>query len=159
MDESNFCDTAEHRLYIQIIGMILWIMRLDHVDIAFAISSFSRFFAIPRLAHLGELEKIIGFLEKYPDKRLAVDSQPQTFPGRLLTKSRKTIQALYPDAKEEIDTQFQRPKVGPIYTRSLHSPRGNMSKVGIMYALKVWLTSLRLRLTHNRNYSYYYKQI
>ena len=74
LDESDFCEAAGHRLYIQLVGILLWIVRLGRVHIAFAISSFSRFSALPRQTHLDELEKIIGFLEKYPDKRLAVDS-------------------------------------------------------------------------------------
>ena len=116
LDESDFCEVAGNRLYIQLVGILLWIVRLGRVDIAFVISPFSRFSALPRKTHLDELEKIIGFLEKYPDKRLVVNSQPQTFPGRLLSKSRETMQALYPDAEEEIDPQFPRPMGRPIQT-------------------------------------------
>ena len=59
---------AEHRLYMQLVRILLWIMRLGRIDIAFTISSFSRFCTLPRKILLEKLDKILGLLEKYPDK-------------------------------------------------------------------------------------------
>ena len=59
---------AEHRLYMQLVRILLWIMTLGRIDIVFAISFFSRFSTLPRKILLEKLDKILGLLEKYPDK-------------------------------------------------------------------------------------------
>jgi len=117
LDQSPFCDAGEHRYYMQLIGIFLWIVRLGRVDIAFAVSSLSRFSALPRQNHLQELERVYGYLLRHPDRRLDVDSRPlEKIPGTLMGRHRETMQVLYPDAEEEIDPAFPEPKGRPVQT-------------------------------------------
>ena len=116
LDDSDFYNTAEHRFYVQLVGILLYIVNLGRIDIAFTVSSFSRFSALPRKTHLEELEKIIRLFENYPDKQLTVDARPRILPGTMFSKSRETMQEIYLDAEGEIDTQSPRPMGGAIQT-------------------------------------------
>ena len=68
LDGSRFCNVVEHRFYMQLVGIFLWIVHLGRVDIAFAVSSLSRFSVMSRIQHLVEFCKIWGYLTKFSDK-------------------------------------------------------------------------------------------
>ena len=119
LDKSRLCNPAEHRLYMKLVGIMLWIVMLGRIDIAFAISSLSRYSALPRIKHLEALEQVVGYLQKYPDKRIDVDSRPMEIDGetmKLMSESKDVLQHLYPDAEEEIDPKFPSPRGRPIQT-------------------------------------------
>ena len=99
MDETPLCSAKEHTLYMQLIGIYLWIALIGRVDIAFAVSSLSRFSSAPRRNHLKRATDMIGYLEKHPDRRLVVDARPmETIPGTPLRTDKSEMKHLYPDA-------------------------------------------------------------
>jgi len=115
LDESRLCDSKEHTLYMQLIGIGLWISSIGRLDITFAISSFSRFSALPRINHLLELKKVFGFLKRQPDKRLLVSSDDPGLLGDPVGEP-EGMTGYYPDAKEEIDPKFPEPRGEEIKT-------------------------------------------
>ena len=69
---------AEHgiRKYQMLIGMAQWACTIGRLDIAFAVSSLSRFSEAPRAHHLELACHLFGYLKKNPNRRIVVDSRP-----------------------------------------------------------------------------------
>ena len=72
-DESPLLDDDGRRHYQSNIGICQWICIAGRLDIAFAVSSLSRFSQSPREGHLKRSEKILGYLKKYPKRGYIVD--------------------------------------------------------------------------------------
>ena len=60
LDESKHLDDDEHTKYQMLIGMLNWIVTIGRIDIAFAVSSLSRFIACPRQGHMGRALYVFG---------------------------------------------------------------------------------------------------
>jgi hypothetical protein len=117
--DGDVCTAIEHTAYMQLIGIYQWIQSLGRVDIGFAVSSLSRFSALPRKQHLTLAVEILYFLRKFPDRRLPVDSTPMDLPksDRLFSRTDPTaMRNLYQSAVEEIDPKFPKPHGKPIQT-------------------------------------------
>ena len=117
--EGPLCSDTEHTLYMQLIGIYLWLVQIGRCDIGYAVSSLSRFSALPRKEHLEMAQEILYYLRKFPDKRIIVDASPMPLckSARRFTKSdQNTMKALYPEAVEEIDPKFPTPRGKPIQT-------------------------------------------
>ena len=117
--EGPLCSDNEHTLYMQLIGIYLWLVQIGRCDIGYAVSSLSRFSAMPRREHLEMAQEILYYLRKFPDKRIIVDASPMPLckSARRFTKSdQSTMKALYPEAVEEIDPKFPTPRGKPIQT-------------------------------------------
>ena len=73
MDESPFLDEEGIKQYQSNIGICQWICTAGRMDIAFAVSSLSRFSHAPREGHLDRTKKILGYLKKYAKRGYIVD--------------------------------------------------------------------------------------
>ena len=60
LDKSKHLDDDEHTKYQMLIGMLNWIVTIGRIDIAFAVSSLSRFIACPRQGHMGRALYVFG---------------------------------------------------------------------------------------------------
>ena len=90
-------------------GMLAqWANTIGRLDISFACSSLSRFSANPREGHLELAIYLFGYLlKKFPNRQLILNSQPFLISEELTGKSFiPNFLDNYPDAKEDIDTQF-----------------------------------------------------
>ena len=111
LDESTPLEGPDHTLYMQLVGTYLWIVALGRVDIAFAVSSMSRFSAIPREGHLEHLFGVFAYLSNFPDRRIPVDARPMDESiGRKMKGARESMLKMYPDAFEEIDDSHPEPR-------------------------------------------------
>ena len=87
---------------------------IGQFDIAFAVTSMSRFVACPRKGHLERTIRIFGYLKKNLDKRIQVDSRDPEHLGSEETWNQDMTAELlpfYPDAREEIDETLPKPLV------------------------------------------------
>ena len=73
LDDSPMLDEDGRRHYQSNIGICQWICTSGRLDIAFAVSSLSRFSQSPRENHLRRTEKILGYLKKYAKRGYIVD--------------------------------------------------------------------------------------
>jgi hypothetical protein len=89
--------------YQVLIGMAQWAVTIGRLDIAFAVSSLSRFSAAPREHRLELACYLFGNLKKHPNRRIVVDSRPLLVDDDLRTTfirittplpSRKTLPSL-----------------------------------------------------------------
>ena len=113
-DESELLDDDGHQRYQMLIGMLNWIVCLGRMDVAFAAASLSRFSACPRDGHLKRLLRVFGYLKKYKNRRIVIDSRdPKLVGGKdaLERDYTEIFRSFYPDAEEEIDSKLPTPLI------------------------------------------------
>lgn len=108
MDESPLLDTEGVRQFQILIGMAQWAVTIRRINLAHAILSLSRFYTAPRQGHLELAMRVFGYVKKFPERRLEVNSRALTndppFPP-----FEADFWDDYPDASEEIDPNLPKP--------------------------------------------------
>jgi hypothetical protein len=103
LDDSDLLPEVGIRCYQTLIGMAQWACTIGRLDIAFAVSSLSRFLAAPRLHHLELAYHLFGYLKKNPNRRIVLDSRPLIVDAELQTNSfHPDFLEDYPDACEDV---------------------------------------------------------
>ena len=109
-DSSPLLDTAGHRQYQHLLGMLQWLVTIGRPDLCNAVASLNRFCACPREHHLQLALRCFGYLKMFPNRKIAIDSRPLVF-----DRCTSHFEALrpdflkdYPDAVEEMDPHFPR---------------------------------------------------
>jgi hypothetical protein len=97
LDESPLLDEDGISKYQMLIGMAQWACTIGRLDISFAVSSLSRFSANPRQGHLELAVYLFGYLKKYPNRRLVIDSRP------LIVDEELRQTSFHPDFLEDYD--------------------------------------------------------
>ncbi|CAJ1929630.1 unnamed protein product [Cylindrotheca closterium] len=118
-DKSDFLDDAGKRQYQMLVGMVQWAVTIGQMDIAYAVSLLSRFSSAPRKGHLELAFYLFGYLKKFPNKQLPVDSRPpELCPTLTATKGAFKADFLeeYPDAKEDQDCREPKAFGKPVQT-------------------------------------------
>ena len=113
LDESPLLDDKQKTRYQSCMGVLTWIMTSLRFDIAYAVSSLSRFQTNPRQGHLEAVLRIYGFLKKYPTRGIGIDSRP--IEGQPESEN-ITIDFghQYTDVEEELDPRFPPALMGKI---------------------------------------------
>ena len=70
-----------------LMGMDQWAVCVSRLDIAFSVSSLSRFNVNPRISHLKLAIHLFGYLKKHPNRRILIDSRPLDVSDPSLRKS------------------------------------------------------------------------
>lgn len=73
-DTSSLCTSEQQRVCQQLLGIALWIVVCGRYDITFAVNVLSTFIALPRRGHLERVFHLIGYLQKYPERWIKIDS-------------------------------------------------------------------------------------
>ena len=113
LEESPLLNSEDHTLFCALIGSANWMITLGRFDIAYAISSLSRFSMAPRKGHLEALYRVFGYLKKFPSGKVIIDPHPMTFTDLKFEEYDWT--QFYPDAAEEIPPNMPKPKGKPVY--------------------------------------------
>ena len=114
LDTSEFLNDEGHLYYQMLVGMLNWIVGIGRFDIAHATSSLARFSSCPRKGHLERALRVFGYLKKYPNKRIVLDSRDPIITGGDLESSSRLVEDFkqeYPEAAEEIDPRLPPPLV------------------------------------------------
>ena len=114
MDETDILSDDEHTKYQMLIGMLNWIVTLGRIDIAYAVSSLSRFVAAPRKGHLKRALYVFEYLKKKFNRRIIIDSSDPIIvkngaEGNLDEDLSEKLLEFYPDAKEQVDRKLPKP--------------------------------------------------
>ena len=73
LDESDFLDENETRIYQSLIGCTQWLIQLGRFDIAVHdVGTLSSFRAKPRRGHLDRIKRVIGYLSKMCDSAIRI---------------------------------------------------------------------------------------
>ena len=109
LDDSEPLSEDGIRRFQTLIGMAQWACTIGRLDIAFAVSSLSRFSAAPRTHHLELALHLFGYLKKHPNKRIVLDSRPLIVDDELKKESfHPDFLEDYPDASEDVDDAMPR---------------------------------------------------
>jgi hypothetical protein len=73
-DTLPLLDTAGHRQYQHLLGMLKWLVTIGHPDLCNAVASLSCFSACPRENHLQLALRCFGYLKMFPNQRIAIDT-------------------------------------------------------------------------------------
>ena len=78
LDDSPLCDSEKISKYKSLIGSANWVITLGRFDIAYAVSTLSRYSVAPREGHFDAMTRVFGYLSKFPDGKLVIDpSEPK----------------------------------------------------------------------------------
>jgi hypothetical protein len=105
-DCSPLLDSYHHREYQALIGMLQWVTTISIADVCYATSSLSQFSTAPREGHLSRVLRVWGYLKKYPNRAIRIDSSP--FKGKPDVKQKEVFNFAdqYSYAVEEMDKSF-----------------------------------------------------
>ena len=107
-DDSPHLNDEGRQHYQSNIGICQWICTAGRMDIAFAVSSLSRFSQSPREGHLNRTKKILGYLKKYPKRGYIIDPRDP-----IVNVEYKTVIPdfgnQYSDFVEETDLRLPKP--------------------------------------------------
>ena len=104
------CDDGLINYFHNLIGVLRWIVELGRIDIAFEVSSLSKFLSYPRTGHIYQALHIYKYLETHIDNDLMFDPMYYNFAN--LNENYQKIdemKKIYVDAKEELPTNASKP--------------------------------------------------
>jgi hypothetical protein len=100
--------------------MAQWLTTCGRVDVAFALSSLSRFSSCPRKDHLVAATRMFKYLKKNPEKWIIIDPKPHKVPGELTLAApdQANWDQQYPGCELgiELDPKHPKPMGKPIDT-------------------------------------------
>ena len=79
LDDSAFLNDDGVRQYQHLIGSFQWLLTSGRFDIAYAICSLSWFQVAPRIGHLEQAIKVLGYLKKYKKRGYVINPKPPEF--------------------------------------------------------------------------------
>lgn len=106
--ESQFLNDDDANYYQSLIGVLQWIVELGRIDIAYSVSTMSRFIAMPREAHLRNVLRIFAYLKSHIRSRLVMDYVQRKWGGIDFVTHDWTSQ--YHDAMEHLPPNMPEPR-------------------------------------------------
>ena len=73
LDVSNECDDFFTNYFLNLIGVLRWIVEIGRIDISFEVSTLSKYLAFPRTVHIYQALYIFNYLELHINNELAFD--------------------------------------------------------------------------------------
>jgi len=109
LDQSEFLNEDQTKLYMSLIGALQWCVTLGRFDIAVSVMTMSSFRAMPREGHLDRLKRIYGYLRKFPDGAIRFRTGiPNT--DKYTMPEYDWMYSVYGKCEEEVDPQLPTPK-------------------------------------------------
>ena len=103
LDTSTFCNEEQSTLFMNLIGVLRWIIELGRIDIAYEVSCLSRYLASPHTGHLLQAIHIFKYLDKHHENILAFDPTKISVPNPAhdsVDDRVAKMRRVYQDAKE-----------------------------------------------------------
>ena len=79
LDDSPLLNEKDHKDFQNMIGVCQWLIVEGIFDLAYFVSSLSRFSSAPQVGHIDLSRKIFCYFNKYPKKGYVIDPQPLPF--------------------------------------------------------------------------------
>ena len=86
LDISLECNHFEINYFQNLIGVLRWIVELGRIDIAYEVSSLSKFLAQPKTGHIYQALHIFKYLEAHIDNELSFNPLTRKFEAMLTPK-------------------------------------------------------------------------
>jgi hypothetical protein len=110
LDETALLIPTEISKYKSLLGSGNWLITLGRFDIQYAVSTLSQYSMAPRLGHMEELQRVFGYLQKYPNGKIAIDVSDPPIRTEVSYTSGQQWDEFYPDASEDIPDDMLEPK-------------------------------------------------
>ncbi len=101
MDETPLVTAREASKYRGMVGSCNWLITLGRFNIHYATQALSRFSMAPREGHFKAMQRVMGYLKKFPKGRLIIDANLRDW-SKYEMKTADSWGEYYPDAEEEI---------------------------------------------------------
>jgi hypothetical protein len=109
LDESDLCDVEGISKFKSLIGSANWIITLGRFDIAYAVSTLSRYSMAPRLGHFTAMERVFGYLRKHYAGHIVIDHQVAPIREKAQFNLGMDWIEFYPDATEDLPYDMPHP--------------------------------------------------
>jgi len=96
--------------YRSVIGSLNWILTLGRFDIAYALSTLSRYNMAPRQGHMDALKRVLGYLNVKRNGQIIIDSGTPLIRSKTMLSTGHRWTEFYPDAKEDFQEICPNPK-------------------------------------------------
>ena len=107
LDDSAFLNDEGTRQYQNLLGSYQWLLTCGRFDIAYAVCSLSRFQIAPRIGHLQQAVKVLGYLKKYKKRGYVINPKPPNFDlDATEVPTPQDFGSQYHYFSEEIDPRF-----------------------------------------------------
>ncbi len=113
LDSSDLLDFEDIKIYQSLIGAMQWVIQIGRWDITTAVMTLSRFRAAPRQGHLDRIKRIYGYLLRFRNGVVRVDTNEPDYSG-IPNKVFDWEHTCYGGAKEEIPMDAPEPKGKPV---------------------------------------------
>jgi len=112
LETTSFCDKEKISKYKSLIGSANWCITLGRFDIAYAVSTLSRYTMAPRQGHFDAMGRVFGYLRAHPGGHIPIDIN--NAPIREIAKFTEGLSWIefYPDAGEDLPEDKPTP-IGP----------------------------------------------
>ena len=110
LDDSPLCPPEKISQYRSMIGSANWILTLGRFDIAYTLSTLSRYSMAPREGHFLAMIRLFGYLMTYNKGMLVIDSAIPSIRDKATVSSGHNWSEFYPDACEDIPGDMLTPK-------------------------------------------------
>ena len=113
IDESEFLNDEDTRIYQSLIGSAQWLIQLGRFDIAVHIMTLSSFRAQPRRGHLDRIKRVYGYLSRMKGSAIRIRTNMPDLSGIAIERYdwSKTV---YAGATEEVPDNIPEPKGKPV---------------------------------------------
>jgi hypothetical protein len=102
LDDTELLVPAEISKFKSLLGSGGWLITLGRFDIQYAISTLSQYSMSPRLGHMEQLQRVFGYLHKYPNGKIAIDIADPPIRKEIVYTTGQQWTEFYPDASEDI---------------------------------------------------------
>jgi len=109
LDESELLDSLGISKYRSLIGSANWILTLGRFDIAYTLSTLSRYAMAPRMGHMQALMRLFGYLRVHPEGRILIDNSTPPIREKADVTTGQTWTEFYPDACENLPVDMPKP--------------------------------------------------
>ena len=117
LDDTEFLDIDDIKLYQSLIGALQWTVQIGRFDVCTAVMSMSRFRAAPRQGHLERLKRIYGYLSKMRHAVIRIRTEVPDW-SNIPEKHYDWQETCYRGAKEVVDDKAPSHKGKPVHLSS-----------------------------------------
>ena len=110
-DTTLECDQDQTNYFQNLIGVLLWIVELGRIDIAYEVSSLSKFLAKPQTEHIYQALHIFKYLERHIRNKLSFDPLYHNHAhSKDTNKTIRDMKEVYVDAIEGLPSNAPKPQ-------------------------------------------------
>jgi hypothetical protein len=138
LDMTEEANPEEIKQYQTLIGCFQWAISLGRYDIFCATMSMGRFRSSPKVGHLKRLQRICGYLKKFPDGAIRFRTDIPDY-SHLDHKTYDWTYSVYGESKEEVPSDMPTPRGKPVRTSTfedaslMHDLTTGRSVTGILH--------------------------